>query len=151
MTKIDVRSIVDEIQKTHHCRVDVSFHADKGGISAFYNGNRADYRGEVIWVLGGPRDGSLGYYQEQFDEPAAQVSPEETPYEVQYGYHCARTAQFATFDLALAFYRGYIAARDYLAEEPRKHSVRIVNTAKHDGGKHHGLTEDERAAIEEVG
>jgi hypothetical protein len=147
---IDVRSLVDEIQRAHRCRVEVAFHADKGGISVFYNGNRTDYRGSVIWALGGPSESHLGYYQETFTEPEL---PARLCYEVQFGYMCRQSAKFATFAEALAFLRGYNEARDV----QYSNAPRIVNTDNIDGADdaspaaQHGLTADEWERVQEVG
>lgn len=151
--QIDVRSIVDAIQATHRCRVEVSFHADKSGISVFFNGNRVDYRGEVIWPLGGPREGTLGYYQEQFEAP---VQPTKLIYEVLSGRSTGVLAAFASFDLARAYYRGYCEAARRHNERSGLSSYlpRIVNTERADGsedGNESGLSEDERNAIDEIG
>lgn len=66
-------------------------------------------------------------------------------------------AAFATFDLALAYYRGYCAAVRRVAYDPMAGiaaAPRVVSTDRHDGsedGNYGGLSEDERNAIEEAG
>jgi hypothetical protein len=79
----------------------------------------------------------------------AEAPPAGLTYEVQYGHAMDSRAKFATFDEALLFYRGYLA-RCTTALNPMN-ECRIVNTDRHDGGKHHGLTDEEREAVEEVG
>jgi hypothetical protein len=70
------------------------------------------------------------------------------PYEVLSSRSDGCLASFATFELALAYYRGYVEACGI------RNAPRVVNIDRVDGAEdsrcRDGLTEAERATIEEV-
>lgn len=77
------------------------------------------------------------------------------PFRVEFGYSLAEGVNFATFELALAFYRGFVMAVDSVAEQPKRHQPRLVNIDNLDGSEDArnggtGLTDEEREAVEEI-
>lgn len=86
---------------------------------------------------------------------------ESFPYQVQYGYCCREHTDFATFELALAFYRGYLESGRQRRSDPERllndDGPRLVNTDNIDGAEdssaasQHGLTTEEWDRVQEVG
>jgi hypothetical protein len=84
------------------------------------------------------------------DTEVYKVQPPRLCYEVQFNPGAGGPIQFERFSDALAYYRGYLKGQ---ASAGRDDGPRIVNIDRHDGspdGNYGGLTDDERAAIEEV-
>lgn len=74
------------------------------------------------------------------------------PYRVEFGKGLQIFGEFATFPEALAFYQGVQNGYHY-SNATGGMDRRIINTDQHDGsedGNYGGLTEAERAAVEEV-
>jgi hypothetical protein len=79
--------------------------------------------------------------------PAAKL-----PYEILSARSDGCLAAFATFDLALAYYRGYVEAIGRCFTRPAL--PRVVNTDRRDGsedGNDSGLSDEEREALEAIG
>jgi len=83
-----------------------------------------------------------------------QPAAPKLPYRVDYGRGFQVFGEFATFPEALAFYQGVGSGYHY-SNATGGMDRRIINTDRADGSEdsrcQDGLTEDERAAVEEVG
>ena len=92
------------------------------------------------------------------DPDAHKFHPAPLCYEVQFGYMCQQKVAFASFELALAFYRGYLTCQsangqsDYADPDD---GPRLVNVANIDGAPdagpaaQHGLTAAEWEQLHE--
>lgn len=79
------------------------------------------------------------------------------PFRVEYGYRCERGFDFATFYLALAFYRALVGSVRLSPELQKKYEPRLVNIDNIDGAEdssaaaQHGLTAEQWEQVEAVG
>jgi hypothetical protein len=70
-------------------------------------------------------------------------------YTVEFGPACRTKVELATFELALAFCRGFLACERYDTHNPDNDGPRIVNYGRAELGND-GLTEDEKEDISNV-
>jgi hypothetical protein len=96
------------------------------------------------------------------DTEAYKLRPSTLSYEVRFGHSLHEKVAFATFELALAFYRGFEKARKETSRYSQRTAANIgecclVNAANIDGAEdasaasQHGLTQAEWDALQEVG
>src|SRR5690349_21041802 len=91
------------------------------------------------------------------DELLEVYPAEPFPYRVEFGYMCKSRVDFATFEEALAFYRGFSEAIDrYGNHHAPEDGPRLINHTNIDGADdassaaQHGLTADEWERVQEV-
>jgi len=95
------------------------------------------------------------------DSLTYKLTPAPLCYEVQFGYSCCHKVAFASFEMALAFYRGYLRCqapyRKVLGDPSGfDDGPRLVNVANIDGAPdaglaaQHGLTAAEWEALQDA-
>lgn len=94
------------------------------------------------------------------DTEAYKLRPATLNYEVRFGRSLHEKVAFATFELALAFYRGYLKCQDANGVNQERWTddgPKLVNAANVDGAEdasaasQHGLTQAEWDALQEAG
>lgn len=97
---------------------------------------------------------------DQIHKTSRSKVPKRFPYRVEYGYMCQEHTDFATFELALAFYRGYRTClkengeSDYAKIEG---GPRLIDIDNMDGAEdssaasQHGLTAEEYEQVQNAG
>ncbi len=89
------------------------------------------------------------------DTEAYKIQPARLSYEVRYGDNLSDRIAFASFELALAFYRGYNIGNNYAGHADD--GPTLVNADNIDGADdsspaaQRGLTQAEFDAVEEAG